>query len=99
MPTRTFIDTAGVAWTVWTTRPTAAAVLRAEFAGGWLTFEATTGERRRLMPVPGGWEDWDVPTLRRACLDASPVTPPRGSGSFPIIQPEPTDEDPPETIA
>lgn len=99
MPTRTFTDAAGVAWTVWTTRPTAAGVLRTEFAGGWLTFEATTGERRRLLPIPGGWEEWDVPTLRRACLDATVVSSPRSSGAFPIIDARPADEEPPESIA
>jgi hypothetical protein len=27
-------------------------------AGGWLAFESSTGEKRRLTPVPDGWEEF-----------------------------------------
>lgn len=63
MPTRTFTDRRGEGWTVWNVRPDEHAVytsprvhLPPEMAEGWLCFEST-GEKRRLCPVPAGWEE------------------------------------------
>jgi len=55
MPIKEFTDPDGVSWRVWATNPTRGNV-RPHFAAGWLTFESAD-ERRRLAPVPAGWED------------------------------------------
>jgi len=31
-------------------------VLSPDFESGWLCFESAQGEKRRLVPVPGGWD-------------------------------------------
>ncbi|MFN2637259.1 MAG: hypothetical protein ABR585_09550 [Gemmatimonadaceae bacterium] len=43
-----------------------------EFAYGWLCFE-TFGEKRRLAPVPEGWERADDDTIEQWCCVAKPV--------------------------
>lgn len=53
---RKFTDSAGATWQVWDTRPDRAANVRTPFAAGWLSFECET-ERRRLQPIPPGWEE------------------------------------------
>ena len=55
------------------------ALVAAEFAYGWLCFE-TVGEKRRLAPVPEGWERADDETIEQWCCLAKPVTR-RPSGS------------------
>src|SRR5687767_2312859 len=55
---REFVDDLGAMWRVWDTHPVAASTLRTvspTYAGGWLTFESES-ERRRLAPIPTGWE-------------------------------------------
>ncbi|HEY0023263.1 MAG TPA: hypothetical protein VGB24_10150 [Longimicrobium sp.] len=64
MAHREFVDAAGSRWQVWDTRPRSKAEVRARYAGGWLSFESD-GERRRLHPIPDGWEEVDDDTLRR----------------------------------
>jgi hypothetical protein len=56
------------------------ALVAAEFAYGWLCFE-TAGEKRRLAPVPEGWERADDETIEQWCCVAKPVTR-RPSGSI-----------------
>jgi hypothetical protein len=49
-------------------------------AKGWLTFEASDGERRRLAPIPemrGGWAKATPDKLREWCTMASPSPPAR----------------------
>lgn len=53
---REFTDSAGVSWQVWDTRPDRTVNVRAPYAAGWLSFECET-ERRRLQPIPEGWEE------------------------------------------
>ena len=55
-------------------------LVAAEFAYGWLCFE-TVGEKRRLAPVPEGWERADDETIEQWCCVAKPVTR-RPSGSI-----------------
>jgi hypothetical protein len=55
------------------------APVAAEFAYGWLCFE-TAGEKRRLAPVPEGWDRADDETLEQWCRLAKPVVR-RPSGS------------------
>ena len=44
--------------------------------GGWLAFEST-GERRRLSPIPADWEHASDPELERWCRSAAAAAPPR----------------------
>ena len=47
---------------------------------GWLTFEASDGERRRLSPVPGTASEWQGASedqLRTWCALAEPAPPAR----------------------
>jgi hypothetical protein len=43
-----------------------------EYAQGWLAFQSGV-ERRRLAPVPQGWESLDEHSLERLCQAATPV--------------------------
>lgn len=45
-------------------------------ASGWLCFE-TKGEKRRLAPIPDGWEDVPEPDLLSLCERADPAPAPR----------------------
>lgn len=66
----------GATWTVWDTYPASAARLGmhdTELAAGWLTFECAR-EKRRIVPVPGGWDTWHDDQLRAALRDAAPVS-------------------------
>ncbi|HEX7241102.1 MAG TPA: hypothetical protein VF263_12590 [Longimicrobiaceae bacterium] len=55
MAYRDFLDHAGVTWKVWDTYPHSASNVRQSYARGWLSFQSED-ERRRLQPVPEGWE-------------------------------------------
>lgn len=46
------------------------------FRHGWLTFESAN-ERRRLAPIPPGWDDGSDEALLRLCERATPVEGPR----------------------
>jgi len=85
---RYFIDQAGTEWRVWDVNP-AIHVRRASVAPqrslkvpeGWLCFEAA-GERRRLSPIPFGWEDASDDELCAFCANATIVVPlPPGDAS------------------
>lgn len=67
----------GVSWTVWDVRPGLASgeggqPVRAELAGGWLCFESR-GEKRRILPSPLGWGEWDDARLAAALATADIV--------------------------
>ena len=49
------------------------ATIAPEFTYGWLCFE-TTGEKRRLAPVPEGWDRADDETIEQWCCTAKAVT-------------------------
>ena len=78
MPIREFVDARGVRWRVWSTVPMTGGVV-GSFRDGWLTFESGEG-RRRLAPIPLGWEDAAAAELSRFCERAEPFrrTPPSG---------------------
>ncbi|HEY7394730.1 MAG TPA: hypothetical protein VH559_07795 [Gemmatimonadaceae bacterium] len=78
MPIREFTDSSGTSWLVWATIPPSAGVLGA-MRGGWLTFESSV-VRRRLIPIPSGWEEATPAKLDLLCRAATPVrrTPPAG---------------------
>ena len=50
----------------------ARATIAPEFTYGWLCFE-TVGEKRRLAPVPEGWDRADDETIEQWCCTAKPV--------------------------
>ncbi len=51
----------------------ARATISPEFSNGWLCFESTSGEKRRLMPVPDGWERMSIEELLKLLSDAKRV--------------------------
>lgn len=55
MPLREFEDADEVSWHVWDTVPGTTSGLTDEYRSGWLTFD-DGHERRRLAPIPDGWE-------------------------------------------
>lgn len=48
------------------------------YGGGWLTFESLT-EKRRLIPIPSGWEEMSNEELRVLCQKAKSIS--KGEGS------------------
>ncbi|HYW09352.1 MAG TPA: hypothetical protein VE913_20495 [Longimicrobium sp.] len=67
----------GVRWTVWDVRPGLASgeggqPVRAELADGWLCFESRD-EKRRILPSPADWCDWDDDRLAAALATADVV--------------------------
>jgi hypothetical protein len=71
-----FSDREGKSWRVWHTRPRLADVLSRlplEWKEGWLTFECD-GDKRRLAPVPAGWEDFSSARLDLLRRMAEPAT-------------------------
>jgi hypothetical protein len=88
MPIREFTDSAGVAWRVWDTTPVAGAVYEQRLKTGWLTFESAD-RRKRLAPIPPGWEDASVERLELMCRAAEPAR--RSSSSSPTRDPDAPD--------
>ena len=81
MAIREFTDSAGVAWRVWSTTPRAGAYYDESHRTGWLTFESAA-IRKRLAPIPRGWEEATVDRLELMCRAAEVVR--RTSGSTPL---------------
>jgi hypothetical protein len=80
-PSRSFTDSVGVAWTVREIGSTSldgamAKVLeRDRRKSGWLVFESTEGEKRRLAPYPPDWRTISVFEIERWCMRATQVPP------------------------
>jgi hypothetical protein len=88
MAHRQFSDRDGTRWDVWDVHPTSAVKLldlgsgatttrthggvAPALANGWLCFQRAE-DRRRLTPVPLGWEQLDDRALERLCEAATPV--------------------------
>jgi hypothetical protein len=81
MAIRDFRDSAGVVWRVWSTMPRAGAVYDDSHKAGWLTFESAT-TRKRLAPIPRGWEEATPERLELMCRAAEVVR--RSSGTSPL---------------
>ena len=90
MAIRDFTDSAGIAWRVWSTTPRAGAVFEESHKAGWLTFESAT-TRKRLAPMPRGWEEATPERLELMCRAAEVVR--RTSGSSPLT-PDPDAPEP-----
>ena len=56
------------------------AAVAKEFTYGWLCFE-TVGEKRRLAPIPEGWDRADDETIEQWCCVAKPAVR-RKTGEF-----------------
>lgn len=72
-----FTDRAGRVWRVWHTRPLGAEIITTlpdDWKEGWLTFESGD-EKRRLAPVPEGWERLRAERLELLCRVAKPTAP------------------------
>lgn len=83
MSLREFTDASGRQWSAWDVRPGSSldGGTAARSSGGydiqpWLAFEcATTGERRRLTPIPAGWSSASDTELRSFCVRAQKLSP------------------------
>jgi hypothetical protein len=62
MAYREFSDAEGREWRVWDTYPEKPQLVRPLYERGWLSFEGD-GEKRRLAPIPAGWEAADRSAL------------------------------------
>lgn len=80
MAIRNFVDSAGLAWRVWPTMPQVGAIYDERLRSGWLTFENAAGERKRLAPIPGGWDEQPAERLDLMCRAAEAV---RRTGATP----------------
>ena len=70
MALRTFFSHDGTAWNVWNVVPTLThnerkVALSIGMTHGWLCFESG-GVKRRIVPVPDGWEEWSDAELETA---------------------------------
>jgi hypothetical protein len=87
---RVFDDVRGKRWRVFAVRPTRPTVERSalpeSFREGWLSFESGD-EKRRVAPIPPGWEELTIDDLRLLCQRAQrapkrtskPVPPPEST--------------------
>ena len=79
--TRSFTDTVGVTWTVReigtpTLTGTLDKLLETERRrGGWLVFESSEGDKRRLAPYPAVWRTVSTFELERWCMKAARLPP------------------------
>jgi len=69
---RVFRDSQGVEWRVWSTHPAEPSTVSAELRDGWLTFDSGV-ERRRVGPIPTGWELHSEEHLEMTCRAAVPT--------------------------
>jgi hypothetical protein len=95
MPIRTFVDSKGVSWRVWSTTPAADSPLHRYYPDGWLTFDSGAGTLRRLSPAPGNWQLVGDDRLELMCRVAEEV--PRHTGEMRRIE-RPADMAPAEPL-
>jgi hypothetical protein len=93
---RRFRDADGIEWTAWEVDAAhiaeslqRSAYLDPALAEGWIAFDNLHGDRRRLAPIPEGWELSSDEQLRGLLTRARPVHSPR-------ITIEPHDDGPPD---
>jgi hypothetical protein len=89
---RVFDEVQGRRWRVYAVHPSMSTVERDAlpdaYRHGWLSFEAAD-EKRRIAPIPEGWEALSIDELRLLCQRAQRV-PKRTSN--PITPPDPTSQ-------
>ena len=76
VPIREFRDSRGVDWRVWPTQPGQRGAHPKALDGGWLTFECEDA-KRRIVPIPDGWEYVPVDQLEQLCESAEEFKPAR----------------------
>jgi len=81
---RKFRDAAGTEWVVFLTTRSASGIgrdhhLPEAYLEGWLLFESTAGDKRRLAPVPPDWDALSEAGLRALCDRATPQSARRGA--------------------
>jgi len=81
---RGFVDSMGIEWRVWEVIPSRAAMETSPrtqsrtslsatpYANGWLCFESES-EKRRLAPIPAGWESGSPGEMTTLLSQAIPV--------------------------
>ncbi|GAC1514945.1 MAG: hypothetical protein NVS1B4_03920 [Gemmatimonadaceae bacterium] len=81
MAVREVTDAAGVRWRIWAVDPeelhptTRNEAFAAALTDGWLVFERVDRqEKRRLTPIPLGWDGWSEAELRTVLEQAPSVT-------------------------
>ncbi|MEX2154249.1 MAG: hypothetical protein WD825_12995 [Gemmatimonadaceae bacterium] len=89
---RVFEDVHGREWRVFAVHPSSATVERAalpeSYIRGWLSFESGD-EKRRIAPIPEGWEHLSIEDLRTLCQRAQRAQrAPKKRTSNPIPPPE-----------
>ena len=78
---RSFTDSVGVNWTVREigspklTRTLEKLLEKDRRRGGWLVFESSEGDKRRLAPYPPDWRTVSTFELERWCMKAARVPP------------------------
>ena len=79
---RTVADSAGTEWTIFEVKRSVAGdqwtYLPEQFGNGWLCFESAAA-KRRLTPVPLGWDDMSDVELLGLMRKAQPVVKARAS--------------------
>ena len=73
---RLHVSSDGREWMVWAVYPQASnsRLIDPRFADGWLCFE-TFDEKRRVAPIPEGWEECSEPELEELCATGVPGRP------------------------
>jgi hypothetical protein len=76
MADRTILERKGAQrwWRVREVRGVDPCLLPASYCAGWLTFECEDGARRRLAPIPRGWDDLSETALQALLALARPAT-------------------------
>lgn len=102
MAARTFIDSAGLTWSVFEVRRASqkAGAVSPGLENGWLAF-ASGDSRRRLAPFPSSWESSTDAELEMLCATARRVDPARFPADRvlrPRIRPSRLDTEPTKTV-
>ena len=99
MPLREFLDESGTTWLAWSTVPRSGANVRAAYADGWLSFQVGGGQdRRRLAPVPHGWEAASEDELRAYLGRARPPERSEAAGATAEAVAQKREEEAAETV-
>jgi hypothetical protein len=91
---RVFTDSQGVEWRVWSTVPSNAGSVAPDLREGWLSFDSGT-QRRRIGPIPPGWEEISAERLELICRVATPT---RTSDPFGFLRPAEALDIPEDTV-
>jgi hypothetical protein len=87
MAVREFVDSSGVKWRVWNTRPSRGEMLSGEFEHGWLTFQSDVS-LRRCTPIPPNWETAPPERLEQLCRAATETRRPSPSSGRGVVDDE-----------